>query len=117
MPKLLPDDQIAEGINPLNSNQREVFNVFHKWAKDYVKCNGNNVEPLRIFLSGSRSTGKCHLVEIIHKVISETLLYRCKGPEKPRVLLLGLTGISAINIGGTNFILAFELSLEQRYLI
>ena len=35
------------------------------------------------------------------RVISKTLLYNCKDSEKPRVLLLGPTGISAINIGGT----------------
>ena len=29
------------------------------------------------------------------------MLYHCKDPEKPRVLLLGTTGISAVNIGGT----------------
>ena len=29
----MPEDEIAEGINSLNSKQREVFNVVHKWAK------------------------------------------------------------------------------------
>ena len=29
------------------------------------------------------------------------MLYHCKDPEKPRVLLLGPTGISAINIDAT----------------
>ena len=29
------------------------------------------------------------------------MFYHCKDPEKPRVLLLGPTGISAVNIGGT----------------
>ena len=29
------------------------------------------------------------------------MLYRCKDPEKPKFLLLGSTGISAVNIGGT----------------
>ena len=29
------------------------------------------------------------------------MLCHCKDPEKPRVLLLGPTGISAVNIGGT----------------
>ena len=27
LPQILPDDEIAEGINSLNSKQREVFNV------------------------------------------------------------------------------------------
>ena len=37
MPPILPDDEIAEGINLLKPKQREVINVVHKWVKDYVK--------------------------------------------------------------------------------
>ena len=71
MPKILPGNDIAEGINSLNSKQREVFNVVHTWAKDYVKYNGHNVEPAHIFLSGSGGTGKSHLVKVIYNAISK----------------------------------------------
>ena len=54
-----------------------------------------------IFLSGSRGTCKSHLVKVIYNAISKILLYHCKYPEKPRVLLLGPIGISAVNIGRT----------------
>ena len=104
MPKISTDDEIARGINSLNSKQREVFNVVHKWAKEYVKCNGHNVETIQIFLSGDGDTGKSHLVKIIYNAISKTLLYHCKDPEKDRVPLLGSTGISAVNIGGTTIL-------------
>ena len=43
MPQILPDDEIPKGINSLNSKQREVFNVFHTWAKDYVRNDGHDV--------------------------------------------------------------------------
>ena len=36
MPKILTDYEIKEGINSLNSKQRELFNVAYTWAKDYV---------------------------------------------------------------------------------
>ena len=98
IPKKFPDNDIAEGINSLNSKQREVFNVVHTWAKDYVKYNGHNVEPVHIFLSGSGGSGKSHLVKVIYNAISKTLLYHSKDTEKPRVLMLGPTGISAVNI-------------------
>ena len=75
--------------------------MVHKWTKEHVKCNGHNVEPIHIFLSGSGGTGKSNLVKVIYNAISKTLLYPCKDPEKPRVLLLGPTGISSGNIGGT----------------
>ena len=100
MPQILPDDEIAKGILSLNSKQKKVFNVVHTWAKSYVKYDGHDVEPVHIFLSGSGGTGKSHLVKVIYNAISKTLLYHCKHPEKPRVLLLGPTGISAVNIGG-----------------
>ena len=61
----------------------------HTWAKDYVKYDEHNVEPIHIFLLGSGDTGKTHLIKVINNVISKTLLYHCKDPEKPRVLLLG----------------------------
>ena len=50
---------------------------------------------------GSGGTGKSHLVKVIYKAISKTLLYHCKDPEKPKALLLGPAGISAVNIGGS----------------
>ena len=75
--------------------------MVHTGAKDYVKCNGHEVEPLHIFLSGSRGAGKSHSGKVIYKAISKALLYHCKDPEKLRVLLLGPTAISAVNIGGT----------------
>ena len=40
MPQILPDD---ESINSLNSKQREVFNVVHRWAKNYVKYDAHDV--------------------------------------------------------------------------
>ena len=55
---------------------------------------------MHVFLSGSGGTGKSYLMKVINNAISKTLLYRCKDPEKPRVLFLGPTGIS-VNIGGT----------------
>ena len=58
--------------------------MVHTWAKDCVKYDEHNVEPIHI--SGSGGTGKSHLV---------------KDPSKPKVLLLGPTGISAVNNGGT----------------
>ena len=44
--------------------------------------------------------GTSHLVQTISQVLSKELLYDSKEPDKPRVLLLGPTCISAVNIGG-----------------
>ena len=84
MPQILADNEIAEDINSLNSKQREVFNVIHKWAKEYLECNGNIVEPNHIFLSASGGTSKSHLVKVICNAISKTLLCHCRDPKKPK---------------------------------
>ena len=64
MPKILPDNEIAEGVKYLNSGQREIYNVVHTWAKIYVTYDIHNVEPIHIFLSGSGGTGKSHFKNI-----------------------------------------------------
>ena len=90
--------------------------MVHKWAKEYVRCNGDNVEPIHIFPSGSGGTGKSHLVKVIYNAISKTLLFHCKDLEKPSVLLLDPTGISAVNIGGTTIHSGFGIKPGIRLL-
>ena len=50
MPQILPDDEIAKGINFLNSKQREVFNMIHTWVKNYVKYDGQHHTSAHISL-------------------------------------------------------------------
>ena len=40
-------------------------------------------------------------MKTIYQVVSKELLYHSKEPDKPCVVLLGPTGISTVNIGGT----------------
>ena len=47
---MLPDDKIGEGVNSLNSKQREVINLVFTWAKHYVKQTINDIEPAHMFL-------------------------------------------------------------------
>ena len=100
-PQVLLDDENAKGINSLNSEQRKVFNVAHTWAKDYVKYDEHDVEPMQIFLSGIGGTSTSYLVKLIYNTVSKTLLYHFKYHEKLIFLLLGPTGISAVNISRT----------------
>ena len=38
-------------------------------------------------------------MKVIYHAISKTLLYNCRDPKKPRVVLFGPTRISLVNIG------------------
>ena len=62
-----------------------------------------------LFLSGSEGTSKSHLVKVLCKTISKTLLCHCKNSEKPRVLVFGSTRISAANISGTTIYSGLEI--------
>ena len=85
MPQVLSDGGISKGINSLTAKQREVFNMVHTWAKDYVKYDGRDVESVHIFLSSSGRTGKFHLVKVAHNALTSTLHYHCEDSEKSRV--------------------------------
>ena len=68
----MSDDEIAKGINSLNSKQRKIFSsVVHTWAKDFVKYDGYDFEPVHIFRSGSGGTGKSHLVKVIYSYTTQ----------------------------------------------
>ena len=56
--------------------------------------------PFHIFLSGSGGTGKSHVIKAVFQTLTKSLLYHSNNPEKVSVLLLGTSGISAVNING-----------------
>ena len=74
--------------------------MIHLWAKKYVKYHEHDAQPVHTFLSDVEETEKYYLV--ICNAISKILLYHCKSPEKPRVLLLESTEIYAIKTGENN---------------
>ena len=78
-----------------------------------MKYNGYNVEPVQIIVLSNGGVGKSHLVKVIYNTISKTLLYHCKDPKTATVLLLGPTGISAVNIGGTTIHSSLGIKLER----
>ena len=82
IPRIMIDDEIFESTNPLNSKQRDVFNVVHNWAKEYADHKGVNVKPVHIFLYGHGSTGKSHLVKTIYNAVLKTLLLNYKKKQK-----------------------------------
>ena len=73
MPEIPPDNEIAGSTRSLNEKQRMVFNVVHKWSRNFIKR--FTVDPIRIFLSESEGTGKSHLIKTIYQVVSKELLY------------------------------------------
>ncbi|XP_066928370.1 uncharacterized protein [Clytia hemisphaerica] len=102
---LLPDNEINTRIRSLNPQQREIFDVIHKWGRNFVKNLSSKdpkiVEPFHIFLTGGGGVGKSHLLTTIYHSLSKLLMYRGGEPTKQRILVLAPTGVAAININGT----------------
>ena len=110
--QILPDDDVAKGTNSLNSKQSKVFCVSYMGQRLCKKYDGHKVEPVEIFLSCSGGRSKSHLVKLMYNATSKTLLYHCKDPEKPGVLLLEFARRSTGTIGATNTY--FGLGIKPR---
>ena len=102
---LQSDSEINSHVRSLNQKQREIFDVVLDWAKKFLqnlKCkNVVKLEPICLFLTGGGGVGKSHLVKCIYDCVSKLLVYKSEELEKPRVIKLGPTGISAVTISGT----------------
>ena len=101
---LFSDDMINEHIRSLNEEQQKVFDVLHKWSKDFIKNVGSKrpqtINSFHIFITGGGAVGESHLIKTIHMSLSKVLMHKGGGPENPRILLLAPTGVAAVHING-----------------
>ena len=88
----MPDIDINEGVRSLNSQQREVFESVHSWAKRFLKYQNcivpKKVEPLHLFVTGNAGTGKSFLINLLFDHLTKLFSYH--NPDKG--ILSALTG-------------------------
>ena len=74
------DSIISENICTLNPKQRQVFEIIHKWSRDYGKNLSSKVmkkvKPFHIFLTGGGGVVKSHLIKTIYMSINKVLMYK-----------------------------------------
>ena len=99
MPRIPVDNKILERMTFLNSKQ-SVVDVVYNWAKIYAEQKGFNVKPVDILISGSRITGKSHLVRIICNAISKRWSFNYKYQESAKIES-SFTGTNMYYIGET----------------
>ena len=115
---LYHDSAISENICSLNAKQQQLFEVIHKWSRDYMKNLSSktikNIKPFYIFLTGGAGVGKSHLIKTIYMSISKVLMYKGGHPEKPSILLLAPTGVAAINTDRTTIYTALGITVGSK---
>ena len=61
----------------------------------------HQVKSVHLFIADVGGCGKSNLLRTIYQAVTKTLMYNCGDPDKPRILLLALTGVATVNIDGT----------------
>ena len=109
----MPHNELSSKIQLLNQKQHTLFNKVQSWAKKYVRNKSRadrlEHEPLHIFLTGNAGCGKSFLMRVIYQSSTKTLSYGSTLVDKPKALLMALTGVAAINIDGTTIHTAFNI--------
>ena len=92
-------------ILSLNFQKRRIFNEVQDWAKKKIKARKSNkkdsVDPLRLFITGGLDVAKSHLMNTICMFLTKIFSLYSGSPDKPKVVILALTGAAGINIDGT----------------
>ena len=70
-------------------------------CKRFISKNKLKPHSFHISISDTGVTGKSHAIKTIFYALTKFLLYDSNNPEKERMLLLGSTGISTVNINGS----------------
>ena len=115
-PSSLPTVDINEKIRSLNGQQREIFDVIHKWAKQLleyensVALGGSNIEPVRLFVTGNGGVGKSFLLNVLYLHLNKLLSY--KDPAHLKVLKMAPTGVASIRIEGQTFYTALSIPIK-----
>ena len=89
LPILLPDDEINSMICSLNLNQRKIFDVIMRWARNHIKylsfLQKRAIDPIHLFITGDGGCGKSHLAKTVFNALSKSRSYHAGNPEKPKV--------------------------------
>ena len=105
-------------LRSLDGEQWKVFDVLHKWSKDFIKNLGSKrpqtINTFHIFITGGGVVRKSHLIKTIHISLSKVLTYKVGDSEKPRILLLAPTGVAAGHINGTKIHCVLQINIGNK---
>ena len=115
VPNLTLDQRVAM----LNSDQKRIYDKInqnltkHKQQEDLSSNNDvkiDDIQPLRMFISGVGGTGKSFLIETIKCFVDS--LWKSK-PGERSCAIVAPTGLAAFNVGGLTIHILFQLPIEH----
>ena len=113
-PTILDSEELHSMIRSLNHQQRLAFDTVLTYYRNVVKCpSDQNIIAPQLFITGGARAGKNHLIKTIYQMTTQTFKQVSENPEKPSVLLLAPTCISAINISGTTINTGLSIPVDN----
>lgn len=98
-------------LQSLNEEQSAVFYKIRQWCLQ--KVNGENPQPLKVFITGGAGTGKSHLIKAIY--YESTRILKRLHPDQPdatTVVLTAPTGVAAYNINANTIHNTFSIGTD-----
>ena len=71
------------------------------------------IEHLHVFLIGNKACGKSFLMKVIYQADTKTIFSKNTTLDKPKILILGTTGVAAINVDGTTVHSALQIPVSN----
>ncbi|KAK7878888.1 hypothetical protein WMY93_034234, partial [Mugilogobius chulae] len=103
----------SEGLDLIRSLNEQQLSIFHKiqtWCVE--KANGNNPDPLNVFITGGAGTGKSHLIRAIQYEANRLFATTRHHPDNINVLLTAPTGMAAHNLHASTIHSAFSIGIN-----
>ena len=113
-PTIFDSEELHSMIRLLNQQQRLAFDTVLTYCRNVVKCPSDaNIIAPQLFITGGAGSGKSHWIKTVYQMATQTFKQVSENPEKPSVLLLAPTGISAINISGTTINMGLSIPVDN----
>ena len=101
-------------IRSLNQQRKLAFDTVFTYCRNVVKCpSDHNIIAPQLFITGGAGARRSHLIKKIYQMATQTFKQVSGNPEKPSVLLLAPTGISAVNISGTTVNMGLSIPVDN----
>lgn len=91
-------------MRSFKNKQSIAYDTDLSWCRNKIKSmltqNFKNIDPIYLFITRGAGSGRSHLIKTISPTIVKTLRHSRGNVNRPTVLLMAPTRVSAVNIVG-----------------